>query len=810
MFKKILTVLLTTGIIASSLPNAALAQAGNQQTQKGSNQTAQTATLTESRPSTPIGLDIQKDDINIKLKWDVVKNATKYEIYRAGGRFGNYQKIGESLERTFIDTNPNASKYENYYKVVAVNNNGSSDQSAFISLESKLFGDNMIFYNAKYDNLKEIGQEVNYIHDNKTFKAQFGTDRYAFYLKPGNYIDAGWFKIGYYTQIAGLGKTPLDTKVANLETPAPLANNNATCTFWRSAENFTVVDVEKNKDDYFKLKWGVSQAAPLRRMNVERTTQFDWWYGWSSGGYVADSAFAKPAGSWTQQQWYTRNSELNAGWYGVNWNGVFQGVKNAPGNTWDKGGNPYTTIDNTPVVREKPFLYLGDDGEYKVFVPAVKKDSTGISWSKDNMGVGQSIDVSKFYVAKAGTDTAATINAALNKGKNIFFTPGIYQLEGPIYVKNANTIILGTGLATLVPRNDTAAMLLDDVPGLIVAGLMFDAYQSSTNLLQVGPKNSSRDNSANPSTLIDLYFRIGGFLSENVNVDTTVEINSNNVIGDHFWVWRADHGNGVAWDKNTARNGLVVNGDDVTVYGLFVEHFQQYQTLWNGENGRMYFYQSETPYDPQSQEGWMSHDGTVKGYSSYKVGNNVNRHYAVGLGIYDVFINTNGASIFMDNAIEVPNKEDVVVQNACIVEIANGNGPLVGINSLINGTGNGISTGVGGKGYAREVVLKYQNGLAQLLKSDIDKGVNANGIQPTDCPDDWNFKLQNLVNGTAELKEAYYAKETWSVFTEALNNANAILKDHTDSTADLQEVYNALDKAESGLVEKRAAIKPAA
>jgi hypothetical protein len=801
MFKKVFPVLLTISIIATSLTSVAFARTPKENTQNGDDQVAMKTTLAGSLPSTPTGLDIQKDGINLKLRWEVVKDASKYEIYRAGGRFGNYQKIGETTEAIFMDTTPNASKYENYYKVVAVNDSGNSDQSAFISLETKMFGDNMIFYNGKYDDMKAIGQEVNSIHDNKTFKEQFGTDRYGLYFKPGNYNNAGLLNIGYYTQVSGLGKTPIDTKVYNMATPAPLDNNNATCTFWRGAENLTVSgDVDPNAT----FMWGVSQAAPLRRVNVERFTQFDWWYGWSSGGYVADSVFNKKAGSWTQQQWYTRNSELNAGWYGVNWNGVFQGVKNAPGNTWDKNTNPYTTVDTTPIVREKPFLYLGDDGEYKVFVPAVRKDSTGITWSKDNMGVGQSMDISKFYVAKAGVDTAATINAALNKGKNIFFTPGIYQLEEPINVKNANTIILGTGLATLVPNNNTAAMLLDDVPNLIVAGLMFDAYQSSTNLLQVGAKNSSRDNSANPSSLIDLYFRVGGFRSENVHVDTALEINSNNVIGDHFWVWRADHGNGVGWDKNTSPNGLVVNGDNVTVYGLFVEHFQQYQTLWNGDKGRMYFYQSETPYDPQVQSGWMSHDGTVKGYSSYKVGNNVKNHYAVGLGIYDVLINTNGASIFMGNAIEVPEKENVVVQNACIVEISNGNGPLVGINSIINGTGNGTSTGIGGKGYAREFVLKFQNGVAQLLNG------TAKGTQPTDCSDDWNYKLQKLVNSTSGLKEAYYTKASWSVFTEALNKADTILENDTASTEAPKQAYNTLDEEIRGLIEKGVTSKSAA
>ena len=66
-------------------------------------------------------------------------------------------------------------------------------------------------------------------------------------------------------------------------------------------------------------------------------------------------------------------------------------------------------------------------------------------------------------------------------------------------------------------------------------------------------------------------------------------INSKDVCIDHIWLWRADHGNGVGWDKNKAANGLIVNGDNVLIYGLLNEHFQEYQTLWNGNNGRVYF-----------------------------------------------------------------------------------------------------------------------------------------------------------------------------------------------------------------------------
>lgn len=684
-------------------------------------------TLQGNRPPIPSNLDLLAEGSNIYLSWASEPTATSYLIYRTPSRFGSYQLIGNSDTASFTDTAPNPDKYANYYKIVASNINGNSNFSEPISLELKLFGENMIFF-APTDDIAGIDAEVARVYQIQK-DAQFGLDRYALLFKPGDYTGTAMMQIGFYTQIAGLGKTPLETKIKNIETPAYLPDNNATCNFWRSGENLSIIDTDNNGDVYFNFKWAVSQAAPLRRMDVGRRSTFDWWYGWASGGFAADSVFHKEAGSYSQQQYYTRNSVLENGFYGVNWNGVFQGVTGAPATNWElgQGNNNYTNIATTPIIREKPFLYL-DNGEYKVFVPGLRSEASGVSWSVDNMGPGASLSLDTFYIAKEGIDTAATINGALAAGKHILLTPGIYYAEEPIRVSNPNTIILGYGLATIVPTNQTGAMIIDDVDGVTVAGIIFDAGAYSKQLLLVGPKNSSSDHSANPTLLADLFFRIGGTTGDVATADVALVINSDDVIGDHFWIWRADHGAGVGWDLNKAKNGLIVNGDDMTMYALFNEHYQEYQTLWKGNGGRLYFYQSETPYDPQSQEEYMSHEGTTKGYASYKVANQVDTHYAVGLGIYDVFIHTNGASIFLDNAIEVPNKEGVIIENACIVEIANGSGPLVGINSIVNGTGNSISTGVGGKGFAREFILKYQNGIATLMNGTQE------GVQPPDDP----------------------------------------------------------------------------
>jgi hypothetical protein len=160
-----------------------------------------------------------------------------------------------------------------------------------------------------------------------------------------------------------------------------------------------------------------------------------------------------------------------------------------------------------------------------------------------------------------------------------------------------------------------------------------------------------------------------------------VTINSNNVIFDHTWLWRADHGNGVGWTSNKVPTGLIVNGNNVTCYGLLVEHTQQYQTLWKGNGGRMFMYQSELPYDPPNQASWMH--GTVNGYASYKVGDSVATHEAQGLGAYSVV----QTPVTEFNAMEAPNASGIKMTHMLILFLG-GSGS---ITHVISGTGNGQS-----------------------------------------------------------------------------------------------------------------------
>jgi len=383
--------------------------------------------------------------------------------------------------------------------------------------------------------------------------------------------------------------------------------------------------------------------------------------------------------SGSQQQWLTRNSVFEK-WVGGVWNMMYVGVTNAPEENWPE--KPVTTVNETPVIREKPYwTYSG--GAFILTIPGVKKNSAGIDWDIPVSGERE-LPIDKFYVARHDIDNAQSINKALKKGKHILFTPGIYPLEESLKVTGAGTVMMGIGMATLVPVKGNAAIEISDADGITVAGLMIDASLiPSKALMQVGEPGSGKNHEKNPIYLYDMLFRVGG--PHEGSASSCLVVNSNNVIIDHAWLWRADHGNGVGWDKNRCSNGLTVNGNNVTVYGLFNEHFQEYQTIWNGENGRVYFYQSEMPYDPPSAEGWRH--GETNGYASYKVADHVKKHQAWGIGIYNVFYD---APVIVDQAIETPPEVEGSIYHKVIIWL-NGNKESI-VKSIINGKGGGVSS----------------------------------------------------------------------------------------------------------------------
>lgn len=500
---------------------------------------------------------------------------------------------------------------------------------------------------------------------------EFGPERNAFLFMPGSYRLE--LPVGFYTEVIGLGATPDAVHmIGNVHADASLPHNNATCTFWRSVEGLSV---EPNGGT---MQWAVSQGVSFRRMHVRGDLALHQNRGWASGGWISDSLIDGNVDSGTQQQWISRNSEFGS-WTGSNWNMVFVGVKHAPNDEWP--AHPFTKVGATPMMREKPFLEVDAQGNWSVRVPALRSNSVGITWH-DGSTPGRSIPLSQFYIARPDRDTAASINAQLAQGKNVLFTPGIYEVTEPIRVTKANAVVMGIGFATLKPVQGTAGMTTADASGIVIAGLLFDAGEKiSPVLLEVGSGRSKADHRNNPISLHDVFFRVGGAGVGKAVADLV--INSSDTIVDHTWIWRADHGKGVGWDNNTSENGLVVNGDDVTAYGLFVEHHRQFQVLWNGNGGRTYFYQSEIPYDAPTQASYTSAPG-VSGWASYKVADKVTSHEAWGLGVYSVFLQPD---VVLTRAIEVPTIPSVRFHHMITVAL----GHLGAIESVIDDTGGPTS-----------------------------------------------------------------------------------------------------------------------
>jgi hypothetical protein len=538
--------------------------------------------------------------------------------------------------------------------------------------------------------------------------AEMSTARHSVLFLPGAYGTATaplQARVGYYTEVAGLGASPQDVDITGkIEVynrclaDGGTSNCLALVNFWRTISNLSL-EVNGAGQDGCRASanfWAVSQAVSMRRLDVSggNLSLMDYCTAgpqYASGGFIADSRLPFVING-SQQQWLTRNSSV-AGWSNAVWNQVFSGVEGAPDDAAFPNP-PYTTLDETPVSREKPYLFVDADGRYGVRVPVAQTGTRGITWA-DGETPGRTIPITDFHIAKPG-DSIGTINSALARGKHLLLTPGVYDVATSINVKRADTVVLGMGHATLTAVDGAVPLKVADAPGIIVAGVTIDAGTvESPVLLQVGQPGagqSANADPANPITLADVYFRVGG--PHIGKADTALVVNSDHVLIDHTWVWRGDHGvegftegvNGDTdrWNTNTGRTGVVVNGDDVTATGLFVEHFQQFNTVWNGERGTTVLYQNELPYDPPTQADWTQPDGTL-GYPGYKIADDVTEHSLYGAGVY-VF-NQNTPSIVTENGFEAPDGAGILLRHIMTVNLSAGT-----ILHVVNGIGDAADT----------------------------------------------------------------------------------------------------------------------
>jgi len=204
-----------------------------------------------------------------------------------------------------------------------------------------------------------------------------------------------------------------------------------------------------------------------------------------------------------------------------------------------------------------------------------------------------------------------------------------------------------------------------------VAGLILEAGNTKSQQLLKWGSGNYQGSTSQPGVISDVFGRVGGSNDSRysqVSTEMMIQINTNDIIVDHTWLWRADHDvGGLVYDsRNPVQNGLQVNGSHVRAYGLFVEHTLGDLVSWNGDNGEVYFMQSELPYDV-SQTNYAN-----QGKTAYKLGNSVRNHHAYGVGVYSYFRDNN---VTINSAISGPSGGNIKFENALSVFL-NGHGSI--------------------------------------------------------------------------------------------------------------------------------------
>nr|WP_320132496.1 hypothetical protein [uncultured Holophaga sp.] len=529
--------------------------------------------------------------------------------------------------------------------------------------------------------------------------------RNAVYFLPGTYGSAagaddpttatGFISssVGYNETVQGLGSAPGDVVING-----NLTVNGNLRTFWRSLANVKINPIQADEAAH-TLRWSTSQACPLRRVDIAGNLdvkgaavtagnllensrvsgQVDGGMGWNTDSVIEN----------TPTEYYFRDCDIGSlRGHNVQW--LFTGVPNAPATDFALGTATepgcYTALPTTPVSREVPFLFL--DGEsYKVFVPNAVFTSSGHHWGT-TAADGETLALSSFFIAKP-TDDITTINAALANGKNLLLTPGIYKITAPIQVTKANTVVMGMGLASVMPVSGTAAIAVGDVPNVVIASLTIEnGTQNSDVLLQIGTRggNSNAGLAAKPTTVADVYAHLGRMVAGGAT--TTVEVNQDYTLIDNEWTWRADispddrHG----WTVNPGDHGLVVNADNVTGLSLWNEHYEKEQVVWAGNGGTVLFSELEPPHDVPSQAVWMNNG--LNGYPNYLVTQNVTSHSCTGMGSLHInpVLNPAPVTVYQSSMVAAPDSPDVTFRSMAAIVIALGGG----FENIINTTGGSV------------------------------------------------------------------------------------------------------------------------
>ena len=359
---------------------------------------------------------------------------------------------------------------------------------------------------------------------------------------------------------------------------------------------------------------------------------------YASGGFIADSKLDGRVAQRLAAAVPACATATSARWSNGVWNQVFAGVEGAPAQSYyPRTARRYTTLPTTPVSREKPYLYVDATGSYSVFVPSLQRELGRARPGRPGTTPGTLAAARRASSSPSRRTRSQAINNALATGKNLLLTPGVYDVDQTIKVKRADTVVLGLGIATLTRgRTASSPLTVGDVPGVDIAGVIDRRRPGQlAGAAAVGSAPEHGSNARRHQTTRPTRRRCRTCSSASAartSARPTVEPRGQQ--RQRRSSTTSGPGGPTTATASAGRStrptpASIVNGDNVTATGLFVEHYQKYNVIWNGENGTDDLLPERDAVRP-AEPGRLAARRRSSATPAYKVADSVKTHEALG------------------------------------------------------------------------------------------------------------------------------------------------------------------------------------
>ena len=304
------------------------------------------------------------------------------------------------------------------------------------------FGPNVCVFTATMTQAS-IQKDLDRIASQQVVASQFDSQRYAVLFRPGTYGSAGnplVFQVGYYTQVAGLGAMPEDTVNGAIDVSTTSDSGTQDCNRASTTSGVAIEPLIRTESPATWPTLAAGRAAPASVLSGLR------WAAPNPGGY--DSGF-RPG---HRQRFPAAGLRSNlGGWSNGVWNQVFSEIT-ALGAELRQWGS--ARLATCPVTRRKRRSSTPAHGGYSVFVPAVQHNSVGPAQAAARTAPHPAVEVLRGQSGMSGR-----LSPRRWPGARTSSSPLASITCRPSWSRTP-TVVLGLGMATLVPQRGNAAMIV--------------------------------------------------------------------------------------------------------------------------------------------------------------------------------------------------------------------------------------------------------------------------------------------------------------------------------------------------------------